>query len=209
MASITCTSKEEPPCIAGYDHDWGKEKYNHQDVGGDLLYPGKYWICRHCLWTHTIKYSGMDEYRKNVQLDCSMDWPESPTLCVTCMEMPRAGGSARCLECDDKPHEPRVRRPTASVTHREFVDAEIASLGGDISALEKKYGISMETISAWVCLKTQSLLEYMLNSSKLIPNEHDRAEYINNIVNVKIGFYKLDAELSVYKSKCLTMKGVA
>ena len=95
------------------------------------------------------------------------------------------------------------------MTHREFADSEIASLGGDISALEKKYGISMETISAWVCLKTQSLLEYMLNSSKLIPNERDRGEYINNIVNVKIGFYKLDAELSVYKSKCLTMEGVA
>ena len=206
MASITCTSREEPPCVAGYEHDWGKEKYNHQAVGGGLLHPGKYWRCRHCLWTHTIKYSGMDEYMKSVPLDCSMDWPESPTLCETCMEMPRACGSTRCLKCNDKS---RARRPTASVTHREFVDAEIACLGGDISALEKRYGISMETISTWVCLKTQSLLEYMLNSSKLIPNEHDRGEYINNIVNVKIGFYKLDTGLSAYKSRSLAMEVVA
>ena len=105
MPAITCTSNEEPLCVTGYEHDWGEAEHNPQNVCGDLTYPGKHWRCKHCLWSRSIKYPGVDEYWKNVPLDYRIGWPESPTLCVTCMKRPRTGRSARCPECENKVYE--------------------------------------------------------------------------------------------------------
>ena len=101
MAVILCTSEKEPLCIFGHQHDWGDAEHSPERVGHDFTYPGKYWRCKRCLWSHVTKYPGVDEYWKKVPLDYRIDWPKSPTLCITCNIRPRIGRSAECKKCED------------------------------------------------------------------------------------------------------------
>ena len=75
MATIECRSDEEPLCIHGHEHDWGKEIYSPERINGDFTYPGKYWCCQHCLWGHSIKYPGVSEYWKRIPLSYRINWP--------------------------------------------------------------------------------------------------------------------------------------
>ena len=101
MPAITCTSKDEPLCLDGSDHDW-EEMEHSLEPHGFYAVPGRYWRCRNCLWIHTITYPGMHGYRKTIPITCRIGWPESATLCVACNKKPRTGKSALCAKCEEK-----------------------------------------------------------------------------------------------------------
>ena len=90
-----------------------------------------------------------------------------------------------------------------AVSRREFVDAELESLGGDIAAMENKYGISMESIDSWVCHKSRPMLEHMINSLSSIQNELDRNLYCDHIGSVKLGIDRLNSVWLAYKPERL------
>ena len=94
-----------------------------------------------------------------------------------------------------------------AVSRREFVDAELESLRGDIAAMENKHGISMETIDSWTCLKSQPMLEYMLNTSRGILNEQCRDVYRDHVAAAKRSIDGPDFAWPANKSRCLP-KGV-
>ena len=96
-----------------------------------------------------------------------------------------------------------------AVSRKEFVDAELESLGGDIAAMENKYGISMESISSWVCQKSQPMLEHMINTSRGMKNENDRNAYRDHIGSVKRGIDSLNLIWLAYKPERLPNGGPA
>ena len=96
-----------------------------------------------------------------------------------------------------------------AVSRKEFVDAELESLGDDIAAIENKYGISIEAISSWVCHKSRPMLEHMINSLSGIQNELDRNLYCDHIGSVKLGIDRLNSVWLAYKPMRLPNGGPA
>ena len=209
MASVICLSNSEPLCIAGHDHNWGRI-YKIPIAGHNNVCHEKCRRCRHCAWVHLFNYSGVGKYRKRILLDDNMEKSRPKTLCVTCKKKPSLGTLlANCQECEDKRLESGGRQLITICERKDFIKADIANLGGDISALERKYDIIMDYITTWLYCKEQDQLEHMLTLSTVIPNEYDRAEFIKHISDVKIGFRKLDAEMSAHKSKLRVKEKVA
>ena len=96
-----------------------------------------------------------------------------------------------------------------AVSRKEFVDTELESLGGDMTAMENKYGVSMESISSWVCHKSLPMLEHMVNASRGLQNEHDRNSYRDHIGSVKRGIDRLNSVWLAYKPERLPNGGLA
>ena len=91
----------------------------------------------------------------------------------------------------------------SAVSRREFVDAELESLGSGIAAMENRHGISIKTIDSWTCLKSQPMLEYMLNTSRGVLNKQCRNTYRDHVGAAKRIIDGPDFAWSANKSRCL------
>ena len=206
MASVICLSNEEPLCIAGHDHKWGRI-YKISVIDHDIIHDEKCRRCRHCAWVHLFKYSGVGKYRKRILLDYNMERSRTEPLCVTCKKTPSTHWKSNCQKCEDMVVK---KDDWSDMTKRsDFIRTEIAGHGDDIWSLEKKYDIPYLDILRWVSYNERDVSEYMLKKSMVIPNEYDRAEFIKHISNLKNGFKKLDTAMSAHSSKIRITENVA